>query len=325
MYTHFEEFSINTETFELVIAKELVQLDERVFQLFKLLIEDYPAHCSKQRCLDRIWPNTVVSDMSLAKLVSDTRKLFKKAGCQAPIIETVHGRGYRLSKELGQQLSSVDTLVGSESQLLPSGFEQVGREPSAKIPAQEESLSFTEKTLAQKGNLIVGFLLLIFMAFTLNHYLIPSVLTSAQTPVLKNNPQEVVYSQSPDAIGRILWVDDHPDNNVEEREVFRQQNIGVYSTTSTDEALLLLSIYGYEMVISDVGRREEPLAGLKLLRVLRESGTEIPYIIYTLNDTPQLHEAVSKSGGQGVAVDAESLFNLVMPHFKTLESEIKNQ
>ncbi|MBW8184169.1 winged helix-turn-helix domain-containing protein [Shewanella nanhaiensis] len=324
MYTCFEEFSINTETFELVIAKESIQLDERVFQLFKLLIEHYPAHCSKQRCLDCIWPNTVVSDMSLAKLVSDTRKLFKKVGCQVPIIETVHGRGYRLSKELGLQLSSADTPC-SEPQVQLSGFEQSGVESSAKIPVQERSLSFTEKTLAQKGNLIIGFLLMIFMVFTLNHYLIPSVFTSAQTPVLKNNPQEVVYSQPPDAIGRILWVDDHPDNNVEEREEFRQQNIGVYSTTSTDEALLLLSIYGYEMVISDMGRGEEPLAGLKLLRVLRESGTDIPYIIYTLNDTPQLHDAVSKSGGQGVAVDAQSLFNLVMPHFKPLESERKNQ
>ena len=72
MYSYFDELSFYSKTFELVIAKELVQFDKRVFLLLKLLIEHYPAHCSKRTCLVIVSDLNVVSDMLSAKLVSDT-------------------------------------------------------------------------------------------------------------------------------------------------------------------------------------------------------------------------------------------------------------
>ncbi|GGI76701.1 hypothetical protein GCM10007978_12940 [Shewanella hanedai] len=321
MYTRFDEFSINTKTFELMIGRELVQLDERVFLLFSLLIEHYPTHCSKQECLEYIWPDTVVSDMSLAKLVSDTRKLFKLAGCEVPIIQTIHGRGYRLSKELGQQLGSQGSQLEQLNPVISEPSLQLKESDThEETTVQGELASWLndDKTIILFGslqlkrrNVIAVSLIFIFAAISVFSHLSPSWFTSSI-----HHSKELVYSQSPAAIGRILWVDDNPDNNIKERAALREHDIGVYITTSTEEALLLLSIYGYEMVISDMGRGEDPIAGLKLLRQIRESGGKIPYIIYTINDTQELNDEVRRSGGQGVAVDSENLHKLVMYHFQ---------
>ena len=71
------------------------------------------------------------------------------------------------------------------------------------------------------------------------------------------------------------------------------------------------------MIISDMGREEDAIAGLKLLEKMRNEGVEIPFYIYTLNATDELIAKVTSSGGQGVAVDSEDLFRQVMTHFET--------
>ncbi|MEC4724427.1 winged helix-turn-helix domain-containing protein [Shewanella sp. D64] len=241
MYTRFDEFSINTKTLELLIGRELVQLDERFFLLFRLLIEYYPAHCGKQQCLDYIWPNTVVSDMSLAKLVSNTRKLFKQAGCEVSIIQTVHGRGYRLSKELGLQLCSQNSLlerpraVTMEPRLFSEGpmsefyktklDVHVGESDisdgtailSGSSPRRDnkETVTLFARLLIQKGNLIVIFLLLSFIAILLfNYHFMPSFFTFPATNKM-NNSTGMLSSHSPETIRRMLWIDGHSDNDIE--------------------------------------------------------------------------------------------------------------
>ncbi|MFT5704549.1 MAG: DNA-binding winged helix-turn-helix (wHTH) protein [Shewanella sp.] len=196
MYTRFDEFSINTNTFELMIGRELVQSDERVFLLFELLIERYPAHCGKQECLDHIWYDTVVSNMSLAKLVSDTRKLFKQAGCEVPIIQTIHGRGYRLSAELGTQLSSQNSLletpqaVTNVPKLASEGIMFKGDRANLDVNMTggenpnfsaiqgasfirqntREPMTIFARLRVRKGNLIVIFLILSCIAILLFHH-----------------------------------------------------------------------------------------------------------------------------------------------------------
>src|SRR3546814_13231616 len=72
-----------------------------------------------------------------------------------------------------------------------------------------------------------------------------------------------------DAIGRVLWIDDHPQNNVAEKRFLERRKIAVYQVRTAKQALQLLAMYEYRAVISDMNRHGRPLAGLELVREMR--------------------------------------------------------
>jgi len=85
---------------------------------------------------------------------------------------------------------------------------------------------------------------------------------------------------------RILWVDDKPTGNKDERAAFVEMQIDVQSCRSTEEALRELGEKegGFELVISDWNRPSSssiPLPeGLRLLKEMREKEITIPVIFY---------------------------------------------
>jgi len=81
------------------------------------------------------------------------------------------------------------------------------------------------------------------------------------------------------AEAQILWVDDHPENNVNERRMFRQLKAGVDTAKTTDEALGMLRLGNYDLVLSDLSREDDAAAGLKLAAQLQHE-KRIPIILY---------------------------------------------
>ena len=69
-------------------------LDAKMLQLLGLLIQSYPKTVTKDELMNRLWPDTNVSDWSLARLVSDTRKLIENDEDKQSLIKTVRGKGY---------------------------------------------------------------------------------------------------------------------------------------------------------------------------------------------------------------------------------------
>jgi CheY-like chemotaxis protein len=65
---------------------------------------------------------------------------------------------------------------------------------------------------------------------------------------------------------QILWVDDHPENNLNERRMFRQLKADVDTVKSTDEALSMLQKGNYDLVLSDMKRADDDTAGLGFLK-----------------------------------------------------------
>lgn len=78
---------------------------------------------------------------------------------------------------------------------------------------------------------------------------------------------------------RILWVDDHPENNQNERQMFRQLKVEVDNAASTEQALGMLRNGNYDLVFSDMSRDGDTTAGLMFVEQLREKHT-IPVIFY---------------------------------------------
>jgi CheY-like chemotaxis protein len=79
---------------------------------------------------------------------------------------------------------------------------------------------------------------------------------------------------------QILWVDDHPENNLNERGMFHQMKAEIDIAKSTEEALHILKNGRYDLVISDMARGDEPAAGLAFLKGLREYDRTTPVIFY---------------------------------------------
>lgn len=128
----------------------------------------------------------------------------------------------------------------------------------------------------------------------------------AHEPALK-------IGEAPDVMGRILWVDDHPENNVDEKRFLEGQRMAVYNVTSSDDALELLAMYRYDAVVSDMGRNGNPLAGLDLVQAMRARGDHTPFYLYTILPLRAQRELLAQYGGQGVAVTSEGLYGFLLP------------
>lgn len=72
------------------------------------------------------------------------------------------------------------------------------------------------------------------------------------------------------ARARIVWVDDHPENNVPVVQLLRQYGAAVETPTSNAEALPLMQGSLYDVVVSDVARDDEgensDLKGIELAK-----------------------------------------------------------
>jgi CheY-like chemotaxis protein len=118
---------------------------------------------------------------------------------------------------------------------------------------------------------------------------------------------------------RVLWVDDHPENNRREAAALEKLQIEVVAVRSTEAALARLANDGedFDLIISDWNRRgEPPMAGLLLLTRMRAAGQRHPVIYYhgTFAATPRafLANAAGAAGAFGEAVLPAELMALVL-------------
>lgn len=115
---------------------------------------------------------------------------------------------------------------------------------------------------------------------------------------------------------RVLWVDDTPTNNTVERNIMERLGATITLATSTDEALNKIGGELYDIIISDMGRREDGRdnqeAGYDLLGRLRKSlkPNMIPFIIYAGWNAPSPDVAQAR-GAFGSTSNPLELLQLV--------------
>jgi CheY-like chemotaxis protein len=113
----------------------------------------------------------------------------------------------------------------------------------------------------------------------------------------------------------ILWVDDNPDYNTNERQAIRNlwKNVQFALARSTDEALKLLTTdpSRFSLVISDMGRPGDREAGFTLLQSMRDAGIDIPTIFYAASANPARNAEAQRLGARGMTNDPNQLLTLV--------------
>ncbi len=120
-------------------------------------------------------------------------------------------------------------------------------------------------------------------------------------------------SSGPALNEKILWVDDHPENNAFEIARLRSVGISIDQASSTDEALAALTHSKYTRVITDLQRQENgqtmPQAGIDLITRMRDNGIPIPVYVYCSKAAVDLYgDKVRAAGAAGVTSSPLELF-----------------
>jgi CheY-like chemotaxis protein len=110
---------------------------------------------------------------------------------------------------------------------------------------------------------------------------------------------------------KVLWVDDHPENNLYELRAFEAIGLQFALAGSTEEALRILRDNSIAAIISDMSRPPDPRAGYKLLDTLRARGDKTPFVIYTGSRAQEYKNETTEHGGQGCTNRPDELFTLV--------------
>ncbi len=111
---------------------------------------------------------------------------------------------------------------------------------------------------------------------------------------------------------RVLWVDDNPGNNVNERRALSDLGLEVEAVRTTEAAIEALRTRSYDVVISDMRRLESERAGYELLATLKQEGSQTPFIIYSSTNEPHHEQEALEKGAFGSTNSASDLIILVV-------------
>ena len=111
-------------------------LPHKAFQFLELLLQERPRALSKQEIHERLWPDSFVSDSSLARLANEVRSAIGDDARTPRVLRTVHRFGYAFSGEVTSLTAAPAPfrLVWADRQLpLLEGDNLLGRASDARV------------------------------------------------------------------------------------------------------------------------------------------------------------------------------------------------
>ena len=114
-------------------------LSPKAFQFLQLLLEERPRAVPKQEIHERLWPDSFVSDASLARLANEVRAAVGDDARAPHSVRTVHRFGYAFCGEAGAEAPGAGTqascrLVWADRHiLLLPGENLLGRASDARV------------------------------------------------------------------------------------------------------------------------------------------------------------------------------------------------
>jgi DNA-binding winged helix-turn-helix (wHTH) protein len=154
----FESIIVDADRRLLLVSGTQVHLPPKAFALLLFLISQRPNAVSKADLMSHLWPDTFVSDATLASLVADVREAIGDTGREARIIRTLHRFGYAFvaDVDLNSGAEEHGPVLGwllGESWRLPlhAGEIVLGREGEGVVPLPSGSVSRRHAALVMDG------------------------------------------------------------------------------------------------------------------------------------------------------------------------------
>jgi DNA-binding winged helix-turn-helix (wHTH) protein len=124
---------------------ERVHLSPKAFELLGVLVARRPRAVSKDELFGLLWPNTFVTEASLAGLVAEIRRELRDDAREPRFLRTVHGFGYSFSADGVAESRDEPTVCrliwGVREVALGAGENVLGREPSASVFVDDATVS----------------------------------------------------------------------------------------------------------------------------------------------------------------------------------------
>ena len=150
---------------------------------------------------------------------------------------------------------------------------------------------------------------------------VPPTISPAQTEAIVNVVNRATHPDTAQRIAgaKLLWVDDHPENNIYPRRAMEALGIQITLSKSTEDALEKIHSNGFDVIISDMGRQPpdpqapyEKRAGYDLLDKLRMEHIFTPFIIYAGSSSPEHQAETKRHGGFGTTNNSQVLLQMVL-------------
>ena len=163
MSLHFSGCSLDVDARRLFRGRHEVHCSPKAFDTLIALAENRPRAMSKSELLARVWPDVSVSEVSLARVISEIRQALgdDRSG---RIIRTVHSYGYAFAASIdgvGSVQAAPDALrrhlcgwliSGTRSLPLYEGEQLLGREPGLEIYLDSPKVSRYHARLTIRGD-----------------------------------------------------------------------------------------------------------------------------------------------------------------------------
>jgi DNA-binding winged helix-turn-helix (wHTH) protein len=91
----FADFSLNSDTRQLLAGERECHLSPKAFDLLLALIEQRSRALSKTELTSQLWPSTFVGETNLPTLVAEVRRALGDSAQDSTFVRTVHRFGYR--------------------------------------------------------------------------------------------------------------------------------------------------------------------------------------------------------------------------------------
>ncbi len=141
MRARFAQFTIDSDTRQLLRAGAEIHLSPKAFDLLCTLIQSRPKVIEKADLHARIWPDTFVVDGNLNVLMGEIRRAIGDNPQHAEFIRTVHGIGYAFcgtAVDIQNAPAAAETLVcwvawANKTCSLSEGDNVIGRDPRCSV------------------------------------------------------------------------------------------------------------------------------------------------------------------------------------------------
>ena len=108
---------------------------------------------------------------------------------------------------------------------------------------------------------------------------------------------------------QILWIDDSPDWIDWEKQVLEDLGVDVTVAQSTEEAIEILASRTFPLIVSDIARGKDSIAGLTSLSGIREAAPDTKVVFYVANLD---EEKGTPPGSMGITNRPDELLHLVL-------------
>jgi DNA-binding winged helix-turn-helix (wHTH) protein len=144
MRIQFGECTFDSLRREVRRADRPAHLSPKAFELLRVLVESRPRALSKEELFGALWPDTFVTEASLAGLVAEVRREIGDEAREPRFLRTIHGYGYAFSEdgtEAAPEERVYRLILGSREIALGSGENTLGRGPEAAIFIDDATVS----------------------------------------------------------------------------------------------------------------------------------------------------------------------------------------